>query len=85
MKRFIKQQQVIWLVGKVSISNKNYNPVKIRLGISTDNVNVEYLEYNKFINYGETFETQDIYVGNGQSLIVRSNNPNVNFLFMEKL
>lgn len=68
-------------VGKVSISNKNYNPVKIRLGISTDNVNVEYLEYNKFINYGETFETQDIYVGNGQSLIVRSNNPNVNFLF----
>ena len=68
-------------IGKVSISNKNYNPVKIRLGISTDNLNVEYLEYNKFVNYGETFETQDIHVGNGQSLIVRSNNPNVNFLF----
>jgi len=67
--------------GKVSISSKNYNPVKIRLGISTDNINVEYLEYNKFINYGETFETQDVYLGNGQSLIVRSNNPNVNFLF----
>ena len=67
--------------GKVSISSKNYNPVKVRLGISTDNINVEYLEYNKFINYGETFETQDIYLGNGQSLIVRSSNPNVNFLF----
>jgi hypothetical protein len=67
--------------GKISVSSKNYNPVKIRLGISTDNINVEYLEYNKFINYGETFETQDVYFGNGQSLIVRSDNSNVNFLF----
>ena len=38
-------------IGKVSISSKNYNPVKIRLGISTDDVNLKYLEYNKFINY----------------------------------
>jgi hypothetical protein len=68
-------------VGKVSISNKNYNPVKVRLGITTDNINVEYLEYNKFINYGETFETQEIYVGGSQSLIVRSSDPNTNFLF----
>ena len=68
-------------IGKVSISSKNYNPVKIRLGITSDNINVEYLEYNKFINYGETFETENIYVGNGQRLVVRSTDPNVNFLF----
>jgi hypothetical protein len=67
--------------GKVSISSKNYNPVKIRLGITSDNINVEYLEYNKFINYGETFETENIYVGNGQRLVVRSTAPDVNFLF----
>jgi cytoskeletal protein CcmA (bactofilin family) len=68
-------------IGKVSISSKNYNPVKIRLGISTDNINVEYLEYNRFINYGESFETEEIYVGNSQRLSIRSTNSNVNFLF----
>ena len=66
--------------GKVSISNKNYNPTKIRLGISSDNINIEYLEYNRFINYGETFETEIIYLGNTQKLIVRSTDPNVNFV-----
>lgn len=68
-------------VGKVSISSKNYNPVKIRLGITSDGVNVKYLEYNRLINYGETFETQDIYIGSNQSIVVRSNNSNVNFVF----
>lgn len=68
-------------IGKISISSKNYNPVKVRVGITTDNINVEYLEYNRFINYGESFESQNIYVGNGQSLIIRSNSPDVNFVF----
>jgi len=68
-------------VGKVSISNKNYNPVKIRLGITEDNTNIEYLEYNRFVNYGETFETELIYVGINQRLVSRSSDPNVNFLF----
>ena len=67
--------------GKVSISNKNYNPAKIRLGITEDDINIEYLEYNRFINYGETFESETIYVGNGQKLVARSNDSNVNFLF----
>ena len=67
--------------GKVSISSKNYNPAKIRIGITTDNINIEYLEYNRFINYGETFESVIIHVGNGQKLIARSDNPNINFLF----
>lgn len=68
-------------IGKVSISSKNYNPVKIRLGITEDDVNIEYLEYNRFINYGETFETEQIHLGNGQKLVARSTDPNVNFLF----
>lgn len=68
-------------VGKVSISSKNYNPVKIRLGITSDDINVEYLEYNRIINYGETFQTDSIYLGDGQKLVVRSTDPDVNFLF----
>jgi len=68
-------------IGKVSISSKNYNPVKIRLGITTDNLNIEYLVYNKFINYGETFETDTIHLGEEQKLVARSTDPNVNFLF----
>lgn len=68
-------------IGKVSISNKNYNPVKIRLGITQDDVNIEYLAYNRFINYGETFETEQIYLGNGQKLVARSSDSNINFLF----
>ena len=67
--------------GKVSISSKNYNPVKVRLGITEDDINIEYLVYNRFINYGETFETEQIHLGDGQKLVVRSTDPNVNFLF----
>jgi len=67
-------------IGKVSISNKNYNPSKIRLGITTDDINIEYLEYNRFVNYGETYESELIYLGNGQKLVARSNIGNVNFL-----
>jgi hypothetical protein len=71
-------------IGKVSVSNKNYNPSKVRLGITTDDINIEYLEYNRFVNYGETFETETLYLGHGQKLVVRSNVPNVNFLFYGK-
>lgn len=67
--------------GKVSISNKNHSPSKIRLGISEDGVTVRYLEYNKLVNYGESFETNDIYLANGERLVVRSDNLNTNFLF----
>jgi hypothetical protein len=68
-------------IGKVSISSKNYNPVKIRLGITEDDINIEYLVYNRYVNYGETFETELIHLGNNQKLVARSTDPNVNFLF----
>jgi len=66
--------------GKISISHKNYNPVKVRVAISTNGVDQEYLHYNRIINYGETFETDTIYFGNGQSILVRSSDPNTNFV-----
>ena len=68
-------------VGKVSVSSKNFNPVKVRVGITTDDLNVEYLSYNRFVNYGETFQTDSIHVGEGQKLVVRSDNPHTNFIF----
>ncbi len=68
-------------IGKVSISSKNYNTAKVRIGITTDDINVEYLEYNRFLNYGETFETQNIHLGGTQKLVVRSDTTDVNFLF----
>lgn len=66
--------------GKLSISHKNYNPVKIRVAISTDGVDQKYLHYNRIINYGETFETDTIYFGNGQSILIWANNPDTNFV-----
>ena len=82
----IKQNTVVFTApantlayGKVSISSKNPSPSKIRLGIGTNPV--KYLEYNKIINYGEAFETNIIYFGNGEKLVVRSDNSDVNFVF----
>jgi hypothetical protein len=86
----IKQNTVVFTApvntlayGKVSISSKNPSPSRIRLGIASLNQNdpVRYLEYNKTINYGEAFETNTIYLGNGEKLVVRSDNSDVNFVF----
>jgi len=66
--------------GKISISHKNYNPVKVRVAISTNGVDQDYLHYNRIINYGETFETDTIYFGNGQRILVRSTDPDTNFV-----
>lgn len=66
--------------GKVSISSKNYNPSKIRVGLTTDGIDIKYLHYNKSINYGETFESGLIYIGSNQRLLVRSTIPDVNFV-----
>ena len=66
--------------GKVSISHKNYSPVIVRVAISTNGIDQEYLHYNRIINYGETFETDTIYFGNGHSILVKSNSPDTNFV-----
>lgn len=69
--------------GKISISSKNYNPVRVRVCLSTTPAydDVEYLEYDRYINYGETYETGIISVGNGQRIVVRADHTKVNFVF----
>lgn len=66
--------------GKISISHKNYSPVTIRVAISTNGIDQEYLYYNTIINYGETFETDTIYFGSGNRILIRSNSPDTNFV-----
>jgi hypothetical protein len=74
-------EEDVTVQGKVVVSNKNYNPVKVRLGITSGPSLTSYIEYNKIVNYGETFETEDIYFGDGQSLIIRTDSSNTDFLF----
>ena len=67
-------------VGKVSIASKNSTPARIQLAYE-DGSALRYFEYNKNIKYGQTYETQDIHLGAGQKLIVRSDQTDINFLF----
>jgi len=67
-------------VGKVTIGSKNYNPSRIQLGYRFGN-DVRYFEYNRYIKYGEVIETENIYLGEGQELVCRSTESDVNFLF----
>jgi len=64
--------------GKVSISNKNYNPARIRLGYK-DGSDIKYFEYNKEVNYGESLETGNLYLSALTDLIVTADQPGVNF------
>ena len=67
-------------VGKISVTSKNPDKALIRLGY-LDGGEIRYFEYNKLIRYQETYETQDIHLGSGQSLVVRSDRTNINFLY----
>ena len=65
--------------GKVSISNKNYNPAKIRLGYK-DGTDIKYFEYNRLVNYGESVETGTLYLSELTDLVAYADQPGVNFL-----
>ena len=67
-------------VGKVTIGSKNYNPSRIQIGYKEGN-DIRYFEYNRYVKYGDVIETENIYVGAGQELVVRSTETDVNFLF----
>ena len=70
--------------GKVSISSKVPNPVRIRLAVrptGSGYSDLKYLEYERYISYGETFETGELNIGSGQELVVRSDHDKVNFVF----
>ena len=65
--------------GKVSISNKNYNPAKIRLGYK-DGSDIKYFEYNRLVNYGESVETGTLHLSELAELVAYADQPGVNFL-----
>ena len=67
-------------VGKITVGSKNYNPSRIQIGYRDGN-DVRYFEYNRYIKYGEVIETDNIFIGAGQELLVRSTEPDVNFLY----
>jgi len=65
--------------GKISISHKNFEPARIRVGVSTNSIDLDYV-VSAIIERGETYESEPIYFGNGQNLIIQSSLPNTNFL-----
>ena len=67
-------------VGKITVGSKNYNPSRIQIGYR-DGGSIRYFEYNRYIKYGEVIETENLYLGAGQQLVVRSTETDVNFLF----
>ena len=68
-------------VGKITVGSKNYNPSRIQIGYKDGSGDVKYFEYNRYIKYGEVLETENIYLGAGQDLVVRSTETDVNFLY----
>ena len=68
-------------VGKITVASKNYNPSRIQIGYR-DGGDVRYFEYNRYIKYGEVIETDNIFIGSGQELLVRSTAPDVNFFLL---
>ena len=71
-------------VGKITIGSKNYNPSRVQIGYRDAGGDVRYFEYNRYIKYGEVIETENIFIGAGQELLVRSTEPDVNFLYYGK-
>ena len=58
--------------GKVAISHKNFEDVKVRVAITTGADNLNYIHYNRVIPAGQTLQTNDLSFGNGQKLVVHS-------------
>jgi hypothetical protein len=65
--------------GKITISHKNFEPTKVKVGISTNGIDSKYI-VSAVLEKGETYESDTIYFGNGQSLIIQSSLPNTNFV-----
>jgi hypothetical protein len=66
--------------GKVAISHKNFEDVKVRVAITTGADNLNYIHYNRVIPAGQTLQTNDLFFGNGQKLVVHSSHANTQFL-----
>lgn len=72
--------------GKVYINNKDSSPVKIRVGLSTGGVvdfnSSGYVVYNKELQSGESYETENLYIKDGESIIVNGSSSNIRFTLL---
>ncbi len=69
-------------VGKVSICNHSNDPARVQLGYYFEgDTTPNYFEFNRTIRYGETYETKDIHVAEGQKLFVLSDQNKTSFIF----
>ena len=72
-------------VGKVSICNHSNDPARVQLGYYLEGDTApNYFEFNRTIRYGETYETKDLHVGEGQKLFVLSDQNKTSFIFNGK-
>ena len=72
-------------VGKVSICNHSNDPARVQLGYYFEgDTTPNYFEFNRTIRYGETYETKDLHVGEGQKLFVLSDQNKTSFIFNGK-
>ena len=72
--------------GKVYVVNMNSFPVKIRVAVlGSNNVNnlliSDYIIYNHTIPTGERFVSDNIFLKDGESVVIRADLPNVKFTF----
>lgn len=76
--------------GTVIVTHKNPYPTKIRIGVVDSAATVNgapkvmtesFCYFNIFVGEGDTFETQTLYISDGQSIIVWSDRPDTSFVF----
>jgi len=72
--------------GKVYVVNMNSFPVRIRIGvIGTTNINdlllSDYIVYNQDLGVGQRFISDNIFLKNDESIVIKSDLPDVKFSF----
>ena len=73
--------------GKVYVTNRSSSEIKIRVGLSTGvasdfDTTKGYIVFNQIIPRGEYFETDSIYFGSGESVVVRASHTDVTFTLL---
>ena len=72
--------------GRVSCTNQTAASIRVRVGLSTGGVELfntnGYVVFEEEIPSGEYFESDSVYIANGQSVIVRSTDTNSAFTFV---
>lgn len=70
--------------GTITVTHKNPYPTRIRIGVSSGGLTSfapsNYVIYDWVIDPGESYESNTIYYGNGQSLVVYSDSDNTSFI-----